>query len=330
MAGNKEGYPGRGGRKEVEPREVRERVFPLLKQVQRVILGKPKVVELATVGLLAGGHILIEDIPGVGKTMLAKAIAKSIGGTFRRIQFTPDLLPSDVTGVSVFNPSTKEFRFKPGPIFANVVLADEINRASPKTQSALLECMEEFQVTVDGVTHPLPRPFFVIATENPIESHGSVYPLPESQLDRFLLRLRIGYPALADEVDILESQQVRHPIEDIKPVLSAEEVLGLQRAVREVYVDRAVKTYIVQIADATRRHEAVRLGASPRASIALMRCSQALAALRGREFVTPDEVKLLAPYVLSHRLILRTGSRERAEEVVAECLSRVPVPVVRV
>jgi len=330
MAGNKEGYPGRGGRKEVEPREVRERVFPLLKQVQRVILGKPKVVELATVGLLAGGHILIEDIPGVGKTMLAKAIAKSIGGTFRRIQFTPDLLPSDVTGVSVFNPSTKEFRFKPGPIFANVVLADEINRASPKTQSALLECMEEFQVTVDGVTHPLPRPFFVIATENPIESHGSVYPLPESQLDRFLLRLRIGYPALADEVDILESQQVRHPIEDIKPVLSAEEVLGLQQAVREVYVDRAVKTYIVQIADATRRHEAVRLGASPRASIALMRCSQALAALRGREFVTPDEVKLLAPYVLSHRLILRTGSRERAEEVVAECLSRVPVPVVRV
>lgn len=314
----------------MEPREVRERVFPLLKQVQRVILGKPKVVELATVGLLAGGHILIEDIPGVGKTMLAKAIAKSIGGTFRRIQFTPDLLPSDVTGVSVFNPSTKEFRFKPGPIFANVVLADEINRASPKTQSALLECMEEFQVTVDGVTHPLPRPFFVIATENPIESHGSVYPLPESQLDRFLLRLRIGYPALADEVDILESQQVRHPIEDIKPVLSAEEVLGLQRAVREVYVDRAVKTYIVQIADATRRHEAVRLGASPRASIALMRCSQALAALRGREFVTPDEVKLLAPYVLSHRLILRTGSRERAEEVVAECLSRVPVPVVRV
>jgi len=314
----------------VEPREVRERVFPLLKQVQRVILGKPKAVELATVGLLAGGHILIEDIPGVGKTMLAKAIAKSIGGTFRRIQFTPDLLPSDVTGVSVFNPSTKEFRFKPGPIFANVVLADEINRASPKTQSALLECMEEFQVTVDGVTHPLPRPFFVIATENPIESHGSVYPLPESQLDRFLLRLRIGYPALADEVDILESQQVRHPIEDIKPVLSAEEVLGLQRAVREVYVDRAVKTYIVQIADATRRHEAVRLGASPRASIALMRCSQALAALRGREFVTPDEVKLLAPYVLSHRLILRTGSRERAEEVVAECLSRVPVPVVRV
>ena len=314
----------------MEPREVRERVFPLLKQVQRVILGKPKVVELATVGLLAGGHILIEDIPGVGKTMLAKAIAKSIGGTFRRIQFTPDLLPSDVTGVSVFNPSTKEFRFKPGPIFANVVLADEINRASPKTQSALLECMEEFQVTVDGVTHPLPRPFFVIATENPIESHGSVYPLPESQLDRFLLRLRIGYPALADEVDILESQQVRHPIEDIKPVLSAEEVLGLQQAVREVYVDRAVKTYIVQIADATRRHEAVRLGASPRASIALMRCSQALAALRGREFVTPDEVKLLAPYVLSHRLILRTGSRERAEEVVAECLSRVPVPVVRV
>ena len=314
----------------MEPREVRERVFPLLKQVQRVILGKPRAVELATVGLLAGGHVLIEDIPGVGKTMLARAIAKSIGGTFRRIQFTPDLLPSDVTGVNVFDPSTKEFRFRPGPVFANVVLADEINRASPKTQSALLECMEEFQVTVDGVTHPLPRPFFVIATENPIESHGSVYPLPESQLDRFLLRLRIGYPSPADEVDILDSQQVRHPIEDVRPVLSAEDVLKLQRAVREVYVDRTVKSYIVQIADATRRHEAVRLGASPRASIALMRCSQALAALRGRDFVTPDEVKLLAPYVLSHRLILRAGTRERAEEVVADCLSRVPVPVVRV
>lgn len=314
----------------MRPREVRERVLPMLRQVQRVILGKPRAVELATVGLLAGGHVLIEDIPGVGKTMLARAIAKSIGGSFRRIQFTPDLLPSDITGVSVFDPSSKEFKFRPGPIFANVVLADEINRASPKTQSALLECMEEFQVTVDGVTHPLPRPFFVIATENPIESHGSVYPLPESQLDRFLLRLRIGYPSPSDEVDILESQQLRHPIEDVRPVLSAEEVLELQRAVREVYVDRSVKSYIVQLADATRRHEAVLLGASPRASIALMRCSQALAALRGREFVTPDEVKFLAPNVLSHRLVLRAGARGRAEEVVADCLARVPVPVVRV
>lgn len=314
----------------MEPREVRERVLPLLKQVQRVILGKPKAVELATVGLLAGGHVLIEDIPGVGKTMLARAIAKSIGGTFRRIQFTPDLLPSDITGVNVFDLSTREFRFRPGPVFAHVVLADEINRASPKTQSALLECMEEFQVTVDGVTHLLPRPFFVMATENPLESQGSVYPLPESQLDRFLLRLQIGYPSPADEVDILSSQQVRHPIEDVKPVLSAEEVLEIQRAVRKVYVDRTVKSYIVQIANATRQHEAVRLGASPRASIALMRCSQALAALRGREFVTPDEVKFLASAVFSHRLILRAGTRERVEEVVAECLFRVPVPVAKV
>ncbi len=312
----------------MEPREIRDEVMPLVKQIQRVIIGKPQAVELSVIGLMAGGHILIEDVPGVGKTMLGRTLAKSIGGTFKRIQFTPDLLPSDITGVYVFDPSQKEFRFRPGPIFANVVLADEINRASPKTQSALLECMEEGQVTVDGVTHPLPKPFFVIATENPIESHGSTYPLPESQLDRFLMRIRIGYPSPADEVNILESQQIRHPIEEIKPILSAEEVVELQRAVRRVYVDRAVKSYLVQIVDATRKHEAVRLGASPRASLALMRCAQALAALRGRDYVLPDEVKVLAPFVLSHRIVPRGGA-ESAEEIVKECIGRVPVPVSR-
>jgi MoxR-like ATPase len=305
-------------------------VSRLLEQIETVIVGKRPVVEMTAIGFLCGGHLLIEDIPGVGKTMLARSLARSVDLDFKRIQFTPDLLPGDITGVSIYNQAECTFTFRPGPIFANVVLADEINRATPKSQSALLEAMEEFTVTVDGVPHALPRPFFVIATENPIEYEGT-YSLPEAQLDRFLMRLAIGYPAPADEVMILDRQMLRHPIETLTPVVSAEEILDLQQIVRHVHMDASLKEYIVGLTNASREHEAVSLGASPRGSIALMRCSQGLAALRGRSYVVPDDVKHVAEPVLGHRLILQPQRRLQGvtpAQVVADLLQTVPVPVV--
>jgi MoxR-like ATPase len=301
----------------------------IVDQIDTVIIGKHRTIELAAAALLARGHILIEDIPGVGKTTLAKALARSIGGAYKRIQFTPDLLPADITGVAVFNQKTTEFEFRPGPVFANVVLADEINRATPKTQSSLLECMEEHQATVDGVTHLLPAPFFVIATDNPIEYHGT-YPLPEAQLDRFLMRLSIGYPRPAEEVTIMDRQRIRHPLEDVKPAITTDAMLGLQEEIKEVFIEPSIKDYIVALVGATREHPLVWLGSSPRGSLALMRCSQALAAMAGREFVLPDDVKSAAPGVLAHRLIMKpeaAATRADPAQVVAEILSSVPVPV---
>jgi MoxR-like ATPase len=301
----------------------------LLRQIETVIVGKREVVEMTVVGFLCGGHLLIEDIPGVGKTMLARSLAKSADLDFKRIQFTPDLLPSDITGVSIYDQSQCTFEFRHGPVFANVVLADEINRATPKSQSALLEAMEEFQVTVDGVPHPLPRPFFVIATENPIEYEGT-YSLPEAQLDRFLMRLRIGYPSSADEVMILDRQMLQHPIESVSAVVSAFEIGELQQTVRAVHVEQSLKAYMVALTNASRSHEAVELGASPRGSIALLRCSQGVAAISGRNFVTPDDVKRVAEPCLAHRLILKPQRRLQgvtAGQVVDDLLKSMPVPV---
>jgi MoxR-like ATPase len=295
--------------------------------VERVIVGKHTEVRMALVALLCEGHILIEDVPGVGKTMLAKAISKSIGCSFRRIQFTPDLLPSDVTGLSIFNQKEHEFEFRPGPIMAQVVLADEINRATPKTQSALLECMEERQATIDGVTHPMPSPFLVIATQNPIEYEGT-FALPEAQLDRFMLRLRLGYPKPMEEIVILDEQKRLHPIEDIRQVLDLEELRQMQSAVKEVYVDQNVADYIVRLVTATREHPDVYLGASPRGSINLYRAGQAFAALDGRDYVIPDDVKTLAVAVLAHRLIVKSQASLREvdpDSIVRELLSQVPI-----
>jgi len=308
---------------------VQEQCNRIIDQIETVIVGKRHTVGLAVAALLARGHMLIEDIPGVGKTTLAKAIAKVIGGAYKRVQFTPDLLPADITGVSVFNQKTAEFEFRQGPVFANVVLADEINRATPKTQSSLLECMEERQATVDGITHMLPAPFFVMATENPIEYHGT-YPLPEAQLDRFLMRLNIGYPKPDEEVTIMDRQQFRHPIEDLMPAIGAGDLLALQEEIKGVYIEPSVKDYIVALVGATREHTLVWLGSSPRGSLALMRCSQALAAMAGREFVLPDDVKSVAHVVLAHRLILKPEARaSRAEptQLVDEILASVAVPV---
>jgi len=311
-----------------DPRIVAERI---IENVQQVIIGKERELRLAVTSLMCGGHMLIEDVPGVGKTMLARALAVSTGLTFKRIQFTPDLLPTDVSGVSIFNQKTGDFEFREGPIIAQVVLADEVNRATPKTQSALLEAMEERQVTVDGVTHKLPSPFMVMATQNPIEYEGT-FPLPEAQLDRFLIRIQLGYPSLTDEVLVLDAQQVSHPVERIRQVTNAEEVLQLQAAVREIYVDPLIKQYIVALANATREHEAVYLGASPRGSLALFRTAQARALLDGRDFVTPDDVKELAFVTLGHRVILSPGAKVKGistNDVVSACLSRVPVPGAR-
>jgi MoxR-like ATPase len=296
--------------------------------IEKVIVGKRETVELAVISLLCQGHLLIEDVPGVGKTMLARSLARSLGCTFSRIQFTPDMLPSDVTGVSIFNQVSREFEFRSGPIMAQIVLADEINRATPKTQAALLEAMEERQVTVDGITHRLPHPFMVLATQNPIEYEGT-FPLPEAQLDRFLLRVKLGYPAADDEVDVLERQQYRHPIEDLEQVVSAEEVTKAQDAVKEVYVAPGVKRYIVELARRTRDYPEVYLGASPRGSLTLYRAGQARAALNGRDYVLPDDVKALADPSLGHRVILGPAARLRdlsAGEVVEDLLSTVPVP----
>jgi len=296
--------------------------------VERVIIGKHDEVQLILVGLLSGGHVLIEDVPGVGKTMLAKALARSLGCTFSRIQFTPDMLPSDVTGVSVFNQQTGQFEFRPGPVMAQIVLTDEINRATPKTQAALLEAMEEAQVTVDGNTYPLAKPFLVLATQNPIEYEGT-FPLPEAQLDRFLLRLRLGYPSPDHEVQVLEAQQYRHPVDSIGQVVTVEELQAAQEAVRGIYVDADLKAYIVELVASTRSHNDVYLGASPRGSLALYRSSQALAALAGRDHVIPDDVKRLVVATLAHRLIIGPAARVRdvtQEAVVLGVLDRVAVP----
>jgi MoxR-like ATPase len=297
--------------------------------IDNVIVGKQETVEAAVISLLADGHILLEDIPGVGKTTLAKTLARIIGGTYRRVQFTPDLLPADITGSSVYNQKTSEFEFRPGPIFANVVLADEINRATPKTQSSLLEAMEEKQVTVDGILYKLPAPFIVIATQNNIEMTGT-YPLPEAQMDRFLARLHIGYPDRASEVAVLRNQQIAHPLETLQPVLTPEQLCDLQRCVRQVHLQDSVREYIVDLVRETRTQAGLLLGASPRGSILVMHAAQAAAAMSGRDFVAPDDVKRVADMVISHRLISRgeaRGMNDSSPKIVRSILDRLPVPV---
>ncbi|RHW31478.1 MoxR family ATPase [Neobacillus notoginsengisoli] len=309
----------------------RNNIEKILTNIEKVMTGKRKVAELSLVALLAEGHVLLEDVPGVGKTMMVRALAKSVGATFRRIQFTPDLLPSDVTGVSIYNPKEMEFQFRPGPIMGNIILADEINRTSPKTQSALLEGMEESSVTVDGVTHHLEKPFFVMATQNPIEYEGT-YPLPEAQLDRFLLKLKMGYPEINEEMEVLNRAQKNPPIEELEPVVTLEELRELQREIKSVFVDDTVKRYIVDISHRTRIHENVYLGASPRGSIGLMKVAQAYAFICGRDYVLPDDIQYLAPAVLSHRIILKSEAKFEgitAEEVINRVVARVPVPVQR-
>lgn len=304
----------------------------VLENVTRVLLGKRAEVELALIALASEGHILIEDVPGVGKTMLAKAIAKSIGCTFRRIQFTPDLLPSDITGVSIYNQKTEEFEFRPGPVIAQIVLTDEINRATPKTQSALLESMEERHLTVDGLTHQLPRPFMVMATQNPIEYEGT-FPLPEAQLDRFIMRIRVGYPARADEIGVLDSQVLSHPIDGIGQVVDSTDLLEAQRQVRHIKVDASIRGYIVDVVNGTRAHAEVYLGASPRGSLSLFRTAQAAALLAGRDYVIPDDVKALVVPVLAHRIIMNPAARVRnlqSSAILQEVLESTPVPGTRV
>jgi len=299
----------------------------IVRNVEKVIVGKPKVIELAVIALTSQGHLLIEDAPGVGKTMLARSLAKSINCTFKRIQFTPDMLPGDIIGVSVYNQKTYDFEFRPGPIMAQVVLADEINRATPRVQSALLECMEERQITVDGITYAMPSPFHVLATQNPIEYEGT-FPLPETQLDRFLMRISLGYPSASDEVIIMERQQYRRPIEQISAVAEAADLLRLQETVKGIYVDSLVKQYIASLVEATRHHPEIYLGASPRGSLALFRTAQARALIQGRDFALPDDVKALAEYVLAHRLVLHPtdGSQRSGRALIAELLESVPVP----
>ncbi len=312
--------------------EIRDMATKIIDNVQEVIVGKQDAVQLAVISLLCEGHLLIEDVPGTGKTMLAKSMAKSLGCSFRRIQFTPDMLPSDVTGVSVYNQKTREFEFRPGPVMAQIVLTDEINRATPKTQSALLEAMEERQVTVDGVTYPMDQTFLVLATQNPIEYEGT-FPLPEAQLDRFMMRIGLGYPATEDEMTMLDRQQYVHPVDRIEQVVTADELLAAQQRVRHVYIDDLVKEYIVKLVKATRKHPDVYLGASPRGSIALYRTSQARAAIMGRDYVTPDDVKALAHVTLAHRLIISPSARIKNVDpraVIQEILDSTPVPGARV
>jgi MoxR-like ATPase len=300
----------------------------LTDNLRLVIVGKDQALELIIVGLLCQGHILIEDVPGVGKTVLARSLARSLGVSFSRIQFTPDMLPSDVTGVSIFNQQSRDFEFREGPIMAQIVLADEINRATPKTQSALLEAMEERQVTVDGITHMLPSPFMVLGTQNPIEYEGT-FPLPEAQLDRFMLRVHLGYPALDDEVKILGDQQYQHPINSLVSVVTLEDLQRMQEAVRKVYVSPAVKRYMVELTRATRENPDVYLGASPRGSLGLFRTGQARAAIQGRDYVLPDDVKALAPFVLSHRIVTNPAARLKnltSAQIVKEIMLNLSVP----
>jgi MoxR-like ATPase len=311
--------------------QINEVAKQLIANIERVILGKRQELIQVLVAYFSGGHVLLEDVPGVAKTMLARSLAQSIGGTFKRAQCTPDLLPSDITGASIFNPKHSEFEFRPGPIFAQIFLADEINRTTPRTQAALLEAMAERRVTVDGTTYELDRPFFVIATQNPVDHEGT-FPLPEAQLDRFLVRLSLGYPSKEEELRMLELLREQHPIETLEAVVSAEEILQCQQEVTRLHVDAKVRDYIVSIVHETRKHDDVALGGSPRASIALFRTAQAMAAIRGREFVLPDDVKRVAPSVLRHRLIVRPESRLRkvtSQLIVDEILEEVPVPVMR-
>lgn len=297
--------------------------------VQKVIVGKDDVINLALVGVLCEGHILLEDVPGIGKTTLARALAASLGCTFKRIQFTPDLLPSDVTGINWFNQKSQEFEFRPGPVITQVVLADEINRATPRTQSSLLEAMQEQQVTIDGVTHPLPRPFLVLATQNPVELEGT-FPLPEAQIDRFLLRIVIGYPSEGEENAILDRYRVSSQIPELLPVTTPSEIIHMQDVRSKVRVEESVRDYIVRVARATREHNEVQLGASPRATMALYHSAQAWAAIHGRDFVLPDDIKLMAPHVLTHRLMVSPQAQLRGRQpsqLVADIVDSVSVPV---
>lgn len=301
----------------------------IIDNVERVIVGKRHEVTLTLMALFAEGHVLLEDVPGVAKTMLARALAQSIGGNFKRLQCTPDLLPGDITGASIFNPKTTEFEFRPGPLFAQIALADEINRATPRAQSALLEAMAERSITVDGTNYQLKRPFFLIATQNPVDHEGT-FPLPEAQLDRFLIRLSLGYPSMEEEGRMIDRLRTAHPIDSLGAVVSAEQIVACQQAVREVQADQKVRDYILQIVRGTREHDAVRLGGSPRATLALFRAAQAMAAIQGDDFILPDYVKQIAPTVLAHRLILKPESRLRkvtAAGVIEEVLRRVPVPL---
>ncbi|MEG0439110.1 AAA family ATPase [Solibacillus cecembensis] len=310
---------------------MNEQIEKIINNIEKVMIGKREIAELSIVSLLAGGHVLLEDVPGVGKTMMVRALSKSLGTTFKRIQFTPDLLPSDVIGVSVYNPKTLQFEFRPGPIVGNIVLADEINRTSPKTQAALLESMEEASVTVDGETIQLPKPFFVMATQNPIEYEGT-YPLPEAQLDRFLLKIKMGYPSKEEEIEVLRRAEKASSIDQIEAVISLEQLIELQQQVKQVHVEDNIKEYIVSLAQTTRHNEQVYLGVSPRASIALMKAAQAYAFMKGRAFVIPDDVQYLTKFVFGHRLILRPEARYEGateEKVIESVLRYVPVPVKR-
>ncbi|HFK1452953.1 MULTISPECIES: MoxR family ATPase [Bacillus cereus group] len=303
----------------------------IINNIEKLMVGKRKETLLALTALLAEGHVLLEDVPGVGKTMLVRALSKSIDADYKRIQFTPDLLPSDVTGVSIYNPKELQFEFKPGPIMGNFILADEINRTSPKTQSALLESMEEGNITIDGMTRPLPKPFFVMATQNPVEYEGT-YPLPEAQLDRFLLKLKMGYPTQEEEFEILNRMKKTNPLSHLQAITTIEELLYLQQSVREISVDKAIKHYIVKLVSQTRSYISIQLGASPRGSIALMKASQAYAFIHGRNYVIPDDVKFLAPYVLAHRLILKMEAKFEGitgEQVIAKIVARTTVPTQR-
>jgi MoxR-like ATPase len=300
----------------------------VINNVEKVIVGKAESVAFSLIAVICSGHVLIEDVPGVGKTVLTKAIARSIGCSFKRIQFTPDLLPSDVTGVSIYNQKTDNFEFRAGPIMSQIVLADEINRATPKTQSALLEAMEETQITIDGITYRLPEPFMVMATQNPIEYEGT-FPLPEAQLDRFMMNIKLGYPKVIDEMNILDTHQYHHPLDDLEQIMIAEELVLIQKQIRSIHVDPSIREYIVAIANATRNHNNIYLGSSPRGSLALYRASQALAAIRGRGYVIPDDVKLLTKPTLAHRIIVTPAARVRAitsTAVLDEILQSVPVP----
>ncbi len=308
---------------------ISETAAKLRENIQRVIVGKDETINLALIAMLCEGHLLLEDVPGTGKTTLAKTIAASLGCTFRRVQFTPDLLPSDLTGIYYFNQKSQEFEFRPGPLMSQILLADEINRATPRTQSALLESMQEKQVTVDIATHQLPRPFMVMATQNPIELEGT-FPLPEAQLDRFLIKLAVGYPDADGENDILVRFEQVDPLETLQKVVEPQEILDLQKAVRQIRVEESVRRYLVNVCRATRTHEDIALGASPRATMALYRTCQAQAGIKRRDFVIPDDIKVMAPYVLTHRLVVNPQTRLRgrtAEDVLREVVETVPVPV---
>lgn len=310
--------------------QANENIGRLQRNIETVFIGKPEAVRLVLVGLFAGGHVLIEDVPGVGKTTLARALARSIRSSFRRIQFTPDLLPTDILGVPIYNEAEDRFVFKPGPVFANVVLADEINRTTPRTQSSLLEAMNEFQVSVDGATHALPRPFIVLATQNPHEFEGT-FPLPESQLDRFLMRIEIGYPSREDERRVLASQRLANPLDSLEPVLEGQEVLDIQEAVRGVRVDDSIAEYVLELVSRTRQCPELEIGVSPRGGLALSRAAQALALILGRDYVEPDDVKGLAVPVLAHRVIRRAalaaGRARHEREIIRQIVDTTPVPV---